>query len=136
MTNARRSLLEQRRELNERISSVVVQHSWVPGRVQVQGVGEFQFEVDFGLTFSERPILIPGAPELEDSAPEVQHLPSVEMSVSNWKRRNDNTGTRNHYTGATIIARVAGRSSQVISLPYIFFGKAFSSLAIEGAIED
>lgn len=135
MTNMRRSAAEMRRAQHERISSVVVQQSWVPGRVKASGVGEFEIDIDFGLTFTEKPILIPGAPESGNNSPQVEHIPSVEMAVSSWKRRRDNTGTSNHYTGATVVCRVAGRTEQNLWVTYLFIGKAFSSLGVQ-AIEE
>lgn len=134
VTQAQRRNLSRNQSEARRQNTVEAapQDTQVMGRVLVKGSGEVLVDVNFPVTFSEKPLPILGGAELTDGHnPVTDSFPKVNSTVINWDTFMGESGNV-FYTGAKLSIVVVGAGSQHIWSTYAFTGSALTNAGNAG----
>lgn len=102
--------LEARRGRVERSKSAQGRVHAVDGFVQTLGAGETTVDIEFPVSFIERPCFTFGGELGENEVLEDGNFPTISLVVKNWKLAT--RGGADYYVGATLIVVSTGTTTQ------------------------
>lgn len=124
VARAMQSALQNRDDVNTRLSDQSPKDAHVRGRVQLNGAGETHSEVSFPIKFVDEPIFTYGGSMGDNQSAGTGGVPTAAATVMEWITLV-RPGNRKYYIGARLGIVTTGPSDMQYLLHYEFKGDAF-----------